>query len=114
MHEYSITCSIIEILNDLVKKHNIKKLKKVSFELGPFTHIEPESIKFYYDCLTKNNDTINEAVLDFKRKKIQMKCMDCGRTFQSKKIILKCRYCSGNKVKIQDSDEIKIISIETE
>jgi len=113
MHEYSITCSIIEILNDLTKKYNIDKLKKVSFELGPFTHIEPESIKFYYDYLTGNNDVINGAVLDFKRKKIKMKCMDCGRTFLSKNIASKCRYCQGSKLKIIDSDEIKIISIET-
>lgn len=113
MHEYSITCSIIEILNDLIKKHNIKKLKKVSFELSPFAYIEPKSIEFYYDYLTKDNDIINGADLDFRRKKIEIKCMKCGKTFLSEKVTSKCKYCSGDKVKILESDDIKIISIET-
>lgn len=100
MHEYSITCSIIKILNEQIKKHNIKKIKKINFELGPFASIEPESIDFYYDYLARDNRVLNKAILDFKRKKIEMKCMDCGKTFSSKKILRECRYCSGSRVKI--------------
>ena len=113
MHEYSITCSIVEILNDLIKKHNIKKIKKVSFELSPFAYIEHQSIEFYYNYLTGNNDILNSAYLDFKRNKIKIECMDCGKIFLSEKFTSRCKYCSGNKLKILESDDIKIISIET-
>jgi hydrogenase nickel incorporation protein HypA/HybF len=113
MHEYSITCSIIEILNEQIKKHNIKKIKKISFELGPFAHIEPQSIEFYYDYLARDNHVLHKAILDFKRKKIEIKCMDCEKTFLSEKILHECKYCSGSRVKILECDDIKIISIET-
>jgi len=113
MHEYSITCSIIEILNDLIKKHNIKKVKKVNFELSPLAHIEPQSIKFYYDFLTRENYILKRADLNFIKKEIEIECKSCGKIFKSKTFSSRCIYCSGNKTKIIYTDDIKIISIET-
>ncbi len=113
MHEYSITCSIVEILNDLIKKHNIKKLKKVNFELGPLAHLEPQSIEFYYNFLTEDNPILKNANLNFKKNKVKIECRSCGKTFQSKTFVSRCIYCSGDKIRIVESDDIKIVSIET-
>ncbi len=113
MHEYSLACSAVEILNDLIKKHNIKKVKKVNFEVSPLAHVEPQSMEFYYDFLTKNNKVLKDATLKFKKSKIKVKCNTCGRSFQSENLTFKCIYCSGNKTKVIDSGDIKIISIET-
>jgi len=64
MHEYSITCSIIEILKEAVKENNIKRIKKINFRLSPLSHIEPQSIEFYYNFLTKNDyKLINQQCL---------------------------------------------------
>lgn len=112
MHEYSLTCSTIEILNGLIKKHNIKKVKKISFEVNLLAHVEPQSIEFYYDFLTKDNKILKDAVLEFKKGKIKIHCNTCDKTFQSEDLTFKCVYCSGNKTKIIDSEDIKIISIE--
>lgn len=113
MHEYSITFSIIDILNEQINKYNIKNIKKISFELGPFAHIEPQSIEFYYDYLARDNPVLHKAILDFKRKKIEMKCMDCGKIFLSEKILQECKYCYGRRLKILECDDIRLISIET-
>jgi len=112
MHEYSITCSIIEILYDLIKKYNIKKLKKVSFEISPLAQIEPQSIEFYYNFMTKENGTLKGAGLEFKKGKIKFECKTCEKYFTSENLISNCIYCSGEKIKATDIDDIKIISIE--
>ena len=113
MHEYSITCSIIKILNDLIRKHKIKKLKKINFEISTLAHIEPQSIEFYYNFLTRNSKVLKDASLEFKKDKIKIKCSICGKSFKSENIVSNCIYCSGNKLRIINSDDIKIISIET-
>lgn len=112
MHEYSITYSIIEILCDLIKKHNIKKLKKVSFEISPLANIEPQSIEFYYNFMTKENKILKGTGLEFKKGKIKLECKTCGKIFTYENLISNCIYCSGEKLKVVDSDDIKIISIE--
>ncbi|MDP3012239.1 MAG: hydrogenase maturation nickel metallochaperone HypA [Candidatus Hydromicrobium sp.] len=113
MHEYSITCSIIKILNDLIRKHKIKKLKKINFEISTLAHIEPQSIEFYYNFLTRNSKVLKDASLEFKKDKIKIECSICGKSFKSENIVSNCIYCSGNKLRIINSDDIKIISIET-
>jgi hydrogenase nickel insertion protein HypA len=112
MHEYSITCSIVEILCDLIKKHNIKKIKKVSFEINPLAHIEPRSIEFYYNFITKDNKALKDSILEFKKGKIKIECETCGKNFYSENLNSKCIYCSGKKTKVADNDDLKIISIE--
>jgi len=113
MHEYSITCSIIEILNDLIKKHKIKKIKKISFELSFLAHIESHSIEFYYNFLTRDNVILKDADLKFRKNKLKIKCKDCKNFFEVENFISKCPECSSSKLNIIDSDDIKIMSIET-
>ena len=113
MHEYSITCSIIKILNDLIRKHKIKKIKIINFEISTLAHIEPQSIEFYYNFLTRNSKVLKDASLEFRKDKIKIECSICGKSFKSENIVSNCIYCSGNKLRIINSDDIKIISIET-
>lgn len=113
MHEYSITSSIIDIVNDIRKKNNLKKIKKVSFELNPIANIEPESIKFYYGYMTGNDNMLKDAQLVFNVIKLEIECKNCGNLFKKDNFIAVCPECSSSKVKVLNADDIKIISVET-
>ncbi|MBC8387601.1 MAG: hydrogenase maturation nickel metallochaperone HypA [Actinobacteria bacterium] len=114
MHEYSITCSILDILNKTVKENKVKKIKRVNFEISSIAHIEPCSIEFYYNFLTKDNSVLRNAQLKFKKIKTQVKCEDCKKVSDVKDyFITECPKCSSKRIKIVDNDEIKIISVET-
>ena len=113
MHEYSITASIIDILEDIGKKNDIKRIRKVNFELDPISSIEPESIRFYYEFLTRDNEMLKGAELVFAEISIEMTCMSCGNIFTKKEFEPVCPKCGSNDVKISESDDIKIISVET-
>ncbi len=112
MHEYSITSSIINIINDIRKKNNLKKIKKVNFELNPLANIEPESIKFYYEYMTKDDNMLKDAQLLFNVIKLKIECNNCGNLFKKDSFIPVCPECGSSKVKISDEDDINIISVE--
>jgi hydrogenase nickel insertion protein HypA len=113
MHEYSITCSILDILDKIVKENKVKKLKRVNFEISSIAHIEPDSIKFYYDFLTKENNVLKGAKLKFKKKKPEIECEDCKKTYEVENFFIgECPKCSSKKIKIASYDEIKIVSVE--
>jgi len=112
MHEFSITSSIINILKDTIEDREIRKIKKVNFLMNPYGGIEPESIKFYYEFLTKDNPDLKDAKLIFKKEKIKIRCNNCEESFEVFKLFAKCRKCSSNNLSIIFPDDVRIKSIE--
>jgi hydrogenase nickel incorporation protein HypA/HybF len=113
MHEYSITCSILNILKKIVKENKVRKIKRIDFEISSIAHIEPRSIEFYYNFLTKDNSVLKDARLKFVRKKAQIKCEECGKISEIEDIFIpECPKCLSRKIKFVDFDEIKIVSVE--
>ena len=113
MHEYSITSSIIGILEDIGKKNKLDKINKVNFIVSPVASIEPESVRFYYQYLTEDNSLLKGAELVFKKSKLNIKCLSCSRGFTRKEFKPLCPECGSSNVLVQESDEIKIVSVET-
>lgn len=113
MHEYSITSSMVSILEDVAKKNNLKKISKVNIDLNPIANIEPDSINFYYEFLTRDNKLLEGAELIFSIRKIKIECGDCSDIFEKDEFIPKCPKCGSSNVKNINIDDIKIISIET-
>jgi len=118
MHEYSITCSILEILEKIIKEKNLKKIKKVKFELSKLASIEPESIKFYFDFLTAENQKLKGAILKFKKNKLKLVCCKCGKIFESNAEFdisnVKCPDCGSENTQLSEEDDIRIVSVETD
>jgi len=113
MHEYSITSSMVNILEDVAKKNSLKKISRVNIDLNPISNIEPDSINFYYEFLTRDNSLLQNSELIFNTKRIKMECRNCGNIFEKDEFIPKCPKCESSKVKNVDIDDIKIISVET-
>ncbi len=114
MHEYSITCSILEILQKVVDENNLKKVKKINFQLSKLSNIEPESVKFYFNFLTKDDEIFKGARLYFKKINIKVACNDCNETYDLKSFEVKCPNCLGKNVNVVRMDDIKIMSIEAD
>ncbi len=112
MHEASITSSIVDILKNIIKEKEINKILKVHFLLSPYGGIDSDSIKFYYEFLTKDDLVLKDAKLIFKKDKIKIACKSCGESFESLKLISRCKKCKGSSLSVVLPDDIKIKSIE--
>ena len=113
MHEYSITTSIIEILEDIGRKNDLTRIRKVNFELDPVSSIEPDSIRFYYQYLTRDNKLLKDAELVFKEIKIEMTCISCHTKFTRREFRPLCPRCGSTDVTVSETDDIRIVSVET-
>jgi hydrogenase nickel incorporation protein HypA/HybF len=116
MHEYSLTCSIVEILERIIKEKSLKKVEKVIFELNPLAVVEPESIMFYFNFLTREDIILKGAKLNFKKAKIKVRCKNCNYYFKSQNFPISCPICNSGIIDIfsQNMDDIKITSISAE
>jgi len=113
MHEYSITGSIIEILEDIARKNKLDRIKKVNFLLSPAGSIEPESVRFYYRFLAGDSRLLKGAELVFEKSIIRMQCNCCGKESGIKEFKPLCPCCGSSDVVMDNPEEIKIISVET-
>lgn len=113
MHEFSVTNSIISILSKIADEKKLKKIKKVKFLLNPMGGIEKESVKFYFEFLTKDNPLFKSCRLVFEKDILKASCTECGAEFEiSLNGSGKCRFCNSGNIKIIPADDIKILSID--
>ncbi len=113
MHELSITQSMVELALDEGKKAGAKRIGKISLIIGEMSGVVDESVKFYFDFLSK--DTIAEgAQLDFKRIPMKARCKKCQNEFILNEFDWVCPKCKGSKLEIIGGDELRIESIEVE
>jgi len=112
MHEFSVTSSIVSILSKIAVEKKLKKIKKVNLLLNPLGGVEKDSVRFYFEFLTKDNPLFSGCRLVFKKDVLKAVCNDCGNEFETSLGILeKCKFCNSFNIKIIPTDDIKIISI---
>jgi len=76
MHEYSVMNQIIEVILAEAKKRDAEKVSHVSIDIGEFTFLGEEQLKFAFEVLTK--DTVaSGAILHITTRKGTVEC-ECG------------------------------------
>jgi len=111
MHEYSITSSIIDIVKKIVDENKVAKVSKIDFELNPAASLEPESIKFYYEFLTRDDSILKDARLVFKKPVKKIKCCGCGALYFPKGFPAICPKCLKINPINGNIDDIRITAV---
>jgi hydrogenase nickel incorporation protein HypA/HybF len=124
MHEFSAACSIVETALEAAKHNRATKVSAVSVEVGEFTFLVPEQLKFNFEIASKNS-ILEGAELRIKTVKGHLLCKDCN--FEGESQVdpsipnqiavfapMKCPKCGGSSTKITGGKDFVITSIEAE
>ena len=76
MHEFSVMSQMVEGIIEEAKKHDATKIEEVVLELGEFTMLGEEQLRFAYEVLTKDN-ILKGSVLTILTIRGSIEC-DCG------------------------------------
>jgi len=77
MHEFSVMSQIVDSVLEVVAKHDAKKVEEVDLEVGEFTMLGEEQMRFAYEVLAKDT-VLQGSRLNFKVVKGQVRCKSCG------------------------------------
>jgi hydrogenase nickel incorporation protein HypA/HybF len=99
MHEYSVMSQIVDLILSEAKKRDAEKVTRVKLEIGEYTFLGEEQLRFAFEIITK--DTIaSGAELDVKTTKgtVECSCGYAGEPVQPDELhslapILKCPKC---------------------
>jgi len=113
MHEASLAMNIMDIVKDEMKKFPGEKLNKIFIDIGEFTHIDPETLKFAFEVISKGSD-YDGACLEIERIPLILSCKICDEEFSVAEITFKCPSCKSTEVQIVKGREFRITQLEVD
>ena len=113
MHELSIAQNILDIVNEQLLINNLSRVNKVKIKVGKLAGIEPESLKFCFEIITKNTKA-DGSVLEIDSVPVRCKCKNCQTIFRFDGLDFSCPACMENNWKIISGMELQVVGLEAE
>lgn len=113
MHELYVTESLLKAVLDEARKAQVTRIQAINLDIGEFSGIEEECIKFYFEILSK--DTLaGGAKLNISYKKAVFKCSACEKVFERATFRFTCPVCGSYGLLTKQGGGLSIESIEVE
>ena len=79
MHELSVITSLLSIVDEELKKHQLNKLRVVRIRHGALANVVPEAMSFAFEALTRDGP-FEGARLELEEEPVVLRCA-CGASF---------------------------------
>jgi hydrogenase nickel incorporation protein HypA/HybF len=110
----SLVESVLRILEEQAAQHNFAKVKTVWLEIGELSSVDPESMQFCFDAVTRGSTIAAGARLEIVRVPGTAWCMDCGQSVALASRADACPLCGGGKVAVTGGADMRIKELEVE
>ena len=113
MHEMSIAQSLLDIIQEEMRKHNAKILKSVRLDIGQLSAIVPESLSFCFEVMTSGTE-LEGAELIMEIIPLRGTCRECSREFEIKEYAFECPHCRSPNIDTIAGQELSIVEMEVD
>jgi hydrogenase nickel incorporation protein HypA/HybF len=113
MHELSIAASILEAAQREAALRQNALLQKIAVRVGELAAVDPESLRFGFEMLTKGTE-LEPVALELEFIARTNRCADCGAEFTVKDLDFRCPACGGHDTSFLRGDELEIAYLELE
>ncbi len=113
MHEMSIAQSLIEIIEEEMRKHDAKFLRAVRLKIGQLSAVVPESLSFCFDVITAGTP-LEGAELIMEIVPLKGVCRTCGQTFDIENYAFSCPECRSTGIETVSGQDLSIVEMEVD
>lgn len=113
MHELSLAENLLQIIEDAAHEQQFTQVRTVFLEIGQLTCVEPESLRFYFEIVTKDS-VAQHAKLEIIEIAGQALCKQCQQHLLIATYHQTCSYCGSYEIKITQGEEMRIKELEVE
>ena len=110
MHELSIVISIIEIVEEEVKKAGRSQVEKIVLEIGRLAGIEEAALDFAWKEAIVHT-VLGKAELSIDYITGKARCLNCNQDFELTNIYDLCPTCAAFRKELVQGKEIRIKSL---
>jgi hydrogenase nickel incorporation protein HypA/HybF len=125
MHEFATAQSIVRTVSRAAMMNRAKKITEIRLELGEFTFINPDQLKFVFEIAAKDSPA-EGAELIISKSPGKIKCTKCGyegglkytgpeiHSTAAAAFVLDCPKCNNKGTEIIGGRELRIKDIKIE
>jgi len=111
MHEMSIAQSLLDIVLEESRKHDLASVRVVRLQIGAMAGVVPEALTFCFELLTR--DTLaSGALLEIETTAVVARCSGCERLVPVEDRVFLCSHCGDPLLELVSGRELSIMSIE--
>ena len=111
MHEMSLCESILDIIKDRADLDRFTRVKRVCVEVGPFSSVEPEALRFGFDVVMRGS-VAEGATLDIETPEAVAFCLACLQDVMVRHRLDVCPNCGESALQIRNGEELRIRELE--
>jgi hydrogenase nickel incorporation protein HypA/HybF len=82
MHELSLVQSLLDIVRQELRAHELTRLKAVKVTCGRLSGAVPDALHMAFTALTRDTD-LDGSRLDLEMVPVKLQCGECGKSFSS-------------------------------
>jgi hydrogenase nickel incorporation protein HypA/HybF len=113
MHEMSIAASILEAVGAEAARYPGATPTKVGVRIGELAAVDPESLRFCFDALTRETE-LEALELDIEFRPRRHRCLACKAEFDVHDYEFQCPACSDLNSECISGDELELAYVEVE
>ena len=113
MHEMSLCESIVGIIEEQAREQTFGTVKKVWLEIGRFSGVEIDALRFCFDVVTRGS-VAEDSELLIDELPGQAWCLGCSRAVTVPQRFDPCPACGSYQVQVTGGDEMRIKELEVE
>src|ERR1035437_1437601 len=107
MHELSLLENVREILESNALSQKFSKVTQVTLEIGKFSNVEPDALRFCFDVVMKDSLAENAELIISELHGLGI-CQQCQQQIEIQTLYDTCVYCGSPYVKVIQGAEMKI------
>lgn len=107
MHELSLLESVREILEKNARSQSFSRVTKVTLEIGRFSNVEPEALRFCFDVVMRDSLAENAELIIAEVDGLGV-CQQCRQQVAMQTLYDACTYCDSPFVKVIQGSEMMI------
>lgn len=112
MHELGIVLNVIDRVEEIAKENNVKKVTKLTLEIGEVSSIVPSYFSDCFEWAKKKTDYMKDTELEMIILEGLSYCRDCKKTYKTTEYAKKCPLCGSDNTYLVTGDEMRIKDIE--
>jgi hydrogenase nickel incorporation protein HypA/HybF len=109
----SIAQSVIDIVEEEMRKNNAKVLRSVRLNIGQLSAIVPDSLSFCFEIITKDTH-LEGARLVMDVIPLIGYCHACEEEFEIEDYAFSCPKCGDTKIETITGQDLSIVEIEVD
>lgn len=110
MHEFTLACNVLEIVEENVKRQNAGKVTELTLEIGSMAGVELSALQIALESL-KENSILENTFIKYDIIQAKAICSHCQCNFEPAESYSPCPNCQQYGIQINSGKEIIVKSM---